>query len=194
MNPELKSELNNETLLKYLQDNRYSDVMVSMNSSIFEDRPMFNELKGKSNLVGIEVGVQFGVNAKRILDELDIKKLYLIDIFETPEIEEFCKFVLQDYKDKIVFIKDWSANAINKIYNKVDFCYIDASHSYEDVKKDIDLYYPKVKLGGIFGGHDYCKREVGVRTAVDKFGEELKYSIIKKNWDWFIIKEKKNEA
>lgn len=39
--------------------------------------------------------------------------------------------------------------------NSFDFIYIDADHSYDSVKKDIQLYLPKLKKGGIMAGHDY---------------------------------------
>ena len=37
----------------------------------------------------------------------------------------------------------------------LDFVYIDGNHLYPAVKKDIDLWWPKVKAGGVMGGHDY---------------------------------------
>ena len=40
--------------------------------------------------------------------------------------------------------------------NSYDFIYIDADHKYESVIKDVELYLPKLKKGGIIGGHDYC--------------------------------------
>lgn len=39
--------------------------------------------------------------------------------------------------------------------NSLDFVFIDASHEYEDVKKDIQTWLPKIKKGGILAGHDY---------------------------------------
>lgn len=50
----------------------------------------------------------------------------------------------------------------------IDFCFIDGSHEYEDVKKDILAYLPKVKSGGILAGHDYDKIWDGVIRAVDE--------------------------
>jgi hypothetical protein len=38
---------------------------------------------------------------------------------------------------------------------KYDFIYIDGQHDYDLMKKIIQLYLPKVKKGGLIGGHDY---------------------------------------
>jgi predicted O-methyltransferase YrrM len=52
--------------------------------------------------------------------------------------------------------------------NSLDFVFIDANHGYEDVKKDIQAWYPKVKPGGYIGGHDYSLFWKGVIQAVDE--------------------------
>jgi predicted O-methyltransferase YrrM len=52
-----------------------------------------------------------------------------------------------------------------------DFVYIDGIHTYEAVKKDIVNYLPKVKKGGVIGGHDYTNQIehlVGVYEAVNE--------------------------
>lgn len=49
----------------------------------------------------------------------------------------------------------------------VDFCFIDASHEYEDVKRDILAWLPKMKPGGLLAGDDY-KFYDGVKKAVDE--------------------------
>ncbi len=53
----------------------------------------------------------------------------------------------------------------------LDFVFIDASHEYEDVKRDIMAWLPKVKKGGVLAGHDYyldCDYYPGVSKAVDE--------------------------
>ena len=59
-----------------------------------------------------------------------------------------------------------------------DFIYIDADHTYEGVKRDLEDWWPKVKSGGIFCGHDYINKahssprgpfRFGVAQAVDEF-------------------------
>lgn len=53
-----------------------------------------------------------------------------------------------------------------------DWIYIDASHDYDDVKRDLNDYYPKIKSGGWIAGDDYGRRGVwqhGVKRAVEEF-------------------------
>lgn len=54
----------------------------------------------------------------------------------------------------------------------VDFCFIDAAHDYLAASKDIAAWWPKVKPGGVFAGHDYdFANYPGVVAAVhEKFG------------------------
>jgi hypothetical protein len=50
----------------------------------------------------------------------------------------------------------------------LDMVFLDASHKYEDIKNDMIAWYPKVKKGGIFSGHDYPSWTQVVR-AVEEF-------------------------
>ena len=73
------------------------------------------------------------------------------------------------YFDNIKLIQDYSYNIINNYPNDYfDFIYIDASHEYEDVKRDIELSLPKIKKGGLIGGHDYQSEWPGVKKAVNE--------------------------
>ena len=73
------------------------------------------------------------------------------------EVKKEFKLNLRHFKNIIIHHKDFSHNVDDKFEDgSYDFVYIDADHSYESVKKDIELYLPKLKKGGIIGGHDYC--------------------------------------
>jgi len=54
----------------------------------------------------------------------------------------------------------------------VGFIFIDADHSYEAVKADIQAWLPKLKKDCIMCGHDYSKKFPGLMKAVDEiFGK-----------------------
>ena len=73
--------------------------------------------------------------------------------------------------------------------NSLDFVFIDASHDYVNVKKDIEHWYPKVKTGGIIAGHDYTDGWVDLVRAVDDFLFENKLVLDINSEDcWGIIK------
>jgi len=54
----------------------------------------------------------------------------------------------------------------------LDAVFIDADHSYEAVKLDIQNWMPKVRKGGILAGHDYNSAWMGVVRAVDEIFPE----------------------
>lgn len=47
--------------------------------------------------------------------------------------------------------------------------YIDADHSYEGVKRDIEAWVPKLVPGGVLAFHDYANPDYGVNRAVQEF-------------------------
>jgi hypothetical protein len=172
------------------------------------NRPSLLQLRGKKKLVGAEIGVQKGNNARNMLKVLHIKKLYLIDPYKPYEekravtvnetkrwwIEATHK--LQQWEQKTVWIRKKSGAASKQIKdNELDFVYIDGSHLPEDVKKDIILYTPKVKIGGLIAGHDYNLKRV--RLVVNEmFGDKVITGNCKKEGeqkgksiDWWIWKD-----
>jgi hypothetical protein len=54
----------------------------------------------------------------------------------------------------------------------LDAVFIDADHSYEAVKMDIENWMPKVRKGGILAGHDYNSAWPGVIRAVNEIFPE----------------------
>lgn len=50
-----------------------------------------------------------------------------------------------------------------------DMVFLDAMHTYEDVKADIGRWWPRVRSGGIFAMHDYRHHDFpGVEQAADE--------------------------
>lgn len=69
----------------------------------------------------------------------------------------------------------------------VDFCFVDASHMAEDVKRDIEAWWPKIKQGGVLGGHDYSWGSVCGVT--NNFAQDNGLNLVAHGNCWKIIKE-----
>lgn len=162
-----------------------------------------------TNLIGVEIGVQYADNALRILYNLPIKKLYLVDpylrykdyssIKDGQWVNDFAqnkydnmfniaKNKVKQYGDKVEFVKELSENATDKIPNNLDFVYIDGNHKYEYVLKDIELYYPKVRTGGVLGGHDW-HAGMDIWKAVNTFTSKYDLDVDGRFDDWWVIKK-----
>jgi len=75
--------------------------------------------------------------------------------------------------DLVVPIFTTSVRAANLFQaGGVDFCFIDADHSYESVMEDLRTWWPKIRPGGVLAGHDYRQTAewlLGVTPAVHEF-------------------------
>ena len=72
----------------------------------------------------------------------------------------------------------------------LDFVFIDADHSYEGCRSDIEAWWPAVVPGGLFGGHDYGSDAFeGVQRAVDAFVARTGLALsLGDNKTWFVTK------
>jgi predicted O-methyltransferase YrrM len=52
--------------------------------------------------------------------------------------------------------------------DSLDLVFLDADHRYEVVIRDIRLWWPKLRSGGVFSGHDYGDVHPGVAKAVNE--------------------------
>lgn len=75
----------------------------------------------------------------------------------------------QYFPDRVDIVRSDSVSAASQVEDSsLDFVFIDADHSYEGCKADIDAWSPKVRKGGIISGHDYNPKWPGVIKAVDE--------------------------
>lgn len=141
---------------------------------------------------GIEIGVAMGNFSEVLLANTKLKKIYFLDPWKEYPKEVYndqtnCNqkgqdsryaFVvekLKKYGERQSIIRKDSVESLIDFENEYfDFIYIDANHAYEYVKKDMNNWYPKLKVGGIFSGHDYMNGVTrtgvyGVKSAVDEF-------------------------
>lgn len=124
---------------------------------------LFNELGYKT---GAEIGVLDGEFSEQLCQANSKLKLYGVDPWE--QIGDFhdydqgrldrayatTKQRLSKYSCEI--IKKTSMDAIKDFENgSLDFVYLDADHSFQNVVNDVCEWIKKVKLGGIISGHDF---------------------------------------
>ena len=131
-------------------------------------KDLINDLP--SGIVMAEIGCWRGESADIFLSSGKVKKFYAVDIWRAKNCDLAEKEFDQRIGKRAVKLKMPMREALKYIKEKLDFIYIDGSHTYQAVKEDI--YYSKriIKVGGIIGGHDYCdKYKDRVVRAVDEF-------------------------
>ena len=141
----------------------------------------------------VEIGAWFGKStnylASKIKESGKNIHLYAIDTWKGTQdehyhlktVDDFDGDIFQEfienttiYDNSILTIKDTSLNAASNFDNgSLDFVLIDAGHSYEDVKLDLETWWRKVRPGGYIGGDDY-----GVFSGVTDAANEFFYNQI----------------
>jgi hypothetical protein len=134
------------------------------------------EANKKPNMVTLEIGCWVGETTKGYLSTVQAMegKSIIVDWFSGNEditnspthIHRWrpneADSIYNEFVSNIGGLKDWirvirgdSKVVYTEIEdNSIDICFIDGCHLYPNVKKDIELYLPKVKSGGILSGHD----------------------------------------
>ena len=81
---------------------------------------------------------------------------------------KFCRRMTK--YENLSVLKHFSYDVVDNFDDgTIDIVYVDGSHKYNDVARDICDWLPKVKKGGFIAGHDYCRKFKGVMQAVGKF-------------------------
>lgn len=192
-----------------------------------------NILNQNNFKVGVEVGSFKGAFSKTILQNWN-GKIYMVDVWRSLPTDEYddasnalyndtsyseAMKSIQGFEDRAFMLRMKSSQAIELFDDEsLDFIYIDANHAYDFVKEDMRLWYPKLKKGGLFCGHDYLKIDwyndpnflennkdkhifgsegnyfgiFGVNPAVDEFCQENGYqSNVTDEWfgTWWFFKK-----
>jgi predicted O-methyltransferase YrrM len=167
-------------------------------------RPMIHYIaENMKPTVAAEIGVWRGENALSILKNLpSLKKLILIDpylpyvdgdksntVYTNPSpYHQVATQRLSKYADKLEwrFFKSLDAAKLMHV-ESLDFVYIDGDHTYENVKDELEAYWPLIKRGGVMGGHDI--NFYGVMRAVGEFAMANKRHPNTDSQDWWIVKK-----
>lgn len=142
----------------------------------------------------VEVGSWLGKSASYMAVEIansnKIIDFYCVDTWKGSEEHIKNELIIKDelydsflrntekVKDYIIPIR-LSSKEASKTFedNSLDFIFIDAGHSYEDVYEDLRCWFPKLKDGGFFAGHDYSPAWPGVIKAVQEWALENNFLI-----------------
>lgn len=169
------------------------------------------ELTGK----GVEIGVQIGKFSELILRQSSLSVLYSVDPWHNFSEEEYSNDAanvsqqkqdenyqltvnrLSSFGDRSVIIRKTSKDFSYTVEdNELDFIFIDGNHGYEYVKEDLNLWWPKVRAGGLFSGDDYLftpQGETPVKNAVDEFMREKNQKFYLTSQEkfprWYCIKD-----
>jgi len=139
-----------------------------------------------TSITMVEIGCFAGESTTMFMSSLKINKLYAVDAWQNGLDKNDITTVQYDLEDvektfdtnmfdwvvdgKVEKVKGNSLEVYDKFSdNSLDFIYIDSCHEYGHVKGELELYWPKVKVGGIIGGHDYNSCYGGITQAVDEF-------------------------
>lgn len=157
---------------------------------------IFQRIKDIESPVVVEIGVDRGNNARRLLwskHDLNMilvdpyRPLNRLDYLATDDYhahrtqEQFNQIRIQMVKrltfaeNRCYHIRKTSFRAHSEVPDgSVDLVFIDGDHSYSAVQQELVNWYSKVKPGGWIGGHDYNleqnqRKNFGVVQAVNEW-------------------------
>ena len=133
--------------------------------------PIMNQLSDRFQkpLKGVEVGVCTGESIAYLLESTN-KIEHITGIDPYLEYRDWHDVISQDQMDEYKRVADdnlaphaarytlmhkSSFEVVDEFEDQsLDFVFIDGDHSYEGAKWDMIHWYPKVRNGGLFSGHD----------------------------------------
>jgi len=134
-------------------------------------------------IVGVDAWTECGIPSKNdsgfTQEVLDEQYAHFLDLMKTRPSVQLCK--------------QWSHEAVVNFPDEYfDLIYIDADHTYEGCKQDLEDWWPKVKSGMFFTGDDYSRYRAkhtgvvfGVVEAVNEFAKKVGepiYEISQHGW------------
>lgn len=192
--------------------------MIFLEQAMVSSRDQFPALLAALGLngVGVEVGALRGAYSQILLNGSNLKKLYSVDSWR-EDIEDAYRDInsgSQDFHDRNRREAEerlapfgerseilWMTSRATAHYfenESLDFVYIDANHSYLGCREDLELWWPKLKVGGLFSGDDfipdgvYEQGEFAVMGAVTEFCEKKFHniSVTQDLWpSWYMLKK-----
>jgi SAM-dependent methyltransferase len=151
--------------------------------------------------VGCYKGKSTAYLATEIINSGKKQNITCVDIFENSKIVALGgePYSLEEFQgnikpvEKVIHpvVMESTVAALKYADETFDFIFLDAGHSYEEILADIRAWYPKLKFGGIIGGHDFSPMWIGIEKAVREF---FINDFVKIDNSWIHVKPKGGEC
>lgn len=160
--------------------------------------------------VGVEVGAAAGDFAKQNLKSWTGARYVMVDPWREQPHDDYPELTnkqapwvewlkecqrIETAEPRVKLLQLTSVEAsLQFADHQLDWVYIDGAHDFRNVWSDLNAWWPKVKPGGFFGGHDYldridrgwcCHVESAVHTWC--YDRKLPYSVLPCT-SWYLIK------
>jgi SAM-dependent methyltransferase len=170
--------------------------------------------------VGAEIGVYMGDFAGRVVRKVQPRELHLIDPWKHEDsgryasalqggkaqggqaemdarYEAVCEIFETEIRSGQVRVhRGYSDVVLETLPDEYfDWIYVDGNHYYEFVKQDLELWFRKIKPGGLIAGDDYSEPgwwEDGVRRAVDEFADSHGVQWVTVKHSQFVLRKSSN--
>jgi len=157
-------------------------------------------IREKNLDAGVVIGVAFGGQAEAILEHSNATELLGVDAYDAPpaaanlsaaaaaaaavaatnainvpadQMENLFWYVIgrmSRFASRYNHVRGSSAQATQLINVELDFVLLDSDRTHASLFQDLNLWFPKLRNGGVIGGHGYGHvSTTGVKAAVDGF-------------------------
>lgn len=174
---------------------KYRKVLLSLVRFAMPTKKMIHDVAVGGVPFGVEVGAACGETGAMLLAELPRLHMAMVDrwaefdpksaytksgdrrarLSEADHVNRWKRAleVVEFAGERVELLRMDSLYAAKMLTDRgqiADFVFIDGSHAFSDVKADLAAWWPVVRSGGLFCGHDYGHhKHHGVKKAVDRF-------------------------
>lgn len=155
----------------------------------------------RKDLIGLEIGCDVGDTSFHLLNTLKKLTLHSIDpytdyidwngndLVSRHDTLDVATKRLSTFGERFILHRKTSDDAVEDFHDdQFDFIFIDGLHTYDQLSKDCENYYSKLKTGGIFSGHDFTAI-AGVNRAATEFANKIGKKISLTDVDvWYWVK------
>lgn len=113
----------------------------------------------------VNIGAGYGTSAAAILDVRPDAFIWSIDPKPAPREAESLRELGLDLNRCFRILA--KSQRFEHFPHPVDLCFVDGAHSDDPVRRDIEVWLPKVKVGGYILFHDYNHTLPGLTAIVD---------------------------